>query len=156
MAGVFGTVASALAVAELLAKSVSKVKKLWDEVQNVPDEVAWLIEQLGHYKLAVEAVEAAFRHQDGVFPNITAESTMRACSVAVDNLEALAVDLQNQILAAKKTRRNITKLKVSLKKDTIQRHQCRLNFIFNMLSMSVNAQSLFQSTQLVCQNTKIM
>lgn len=60
MAEVFGAVASALAVAELLAKSVSKVKKLWDEVQDVPDEIAWIIEQLDHYKLAVKAVEAAF------------------------------------------------------------------------------------------------
>ncbi|KAF6842850.1 hypothetical protein CMUS01_02652 [Colletotrichum musicola] len=131
MAEVFGAVASALALAELFAKSVSKVKKLWDEVQDVPDEVAWLLEQLGHYKLA-------------------------ACRVAVENLEALAVDLQSQINVAKKPKRNIAKLKVSLKKDAIQKHQQRLNFIFNMLSMSVNAQSLFQNTQLVNQNTQII
>ncbi|KAF6815715.1 hypothetical protein CSOJ01_03395 [Colletotrichum sojae] len=156
MAEVFGTVASALAVAELLAKSVSKVKKLWDEVQDVPDEVAWLIEQLGHYKLAVQAVEAAFHRQDGASPNNAAESALQACRVAVGNLGALAVDLQSQITVAKKSKRNIAKLKVSLKKDTIQKHQQRPNFIFNMLSMSVNAQSLFQSTQLVYQNTQIM
>lgn len=140
MAEVLGVITSALAVAELTGKfgiSVVKLKKLWDEIQDVPEEMNRLMRRLEILKPVLAEMEAEFVQQHHkVYHNSAANLSIEYCRQAVDDLEALAEDLQMKISAAKRTRRNITKLKVSFKKETIRNYQERIDFALQLMSLS--------------------
>ncbi|KAF4831667.1 hypothetical protein CGCTS75_v005051 [Colletotrichum tropicale] len=140
MAEVFGVVASALAVAELTGKfgvSIVKLKKLWDEIQDVPEEMNRIMRRLEILKPVLAEMEAEFvqqRHK--VYHNSAASLSIEYCRQAVDDLESLAEDLQARISAAKRTRRNLTRLKVSFKKEAIREYQERIGFALQLISLS--------------------
>ncbi|KAE9572276.1 hypothetical protein CGMCC3_g11629 [Colletotrichum fructicola] len=140
MAEVFGVVASALAVAELTGKfgvSIVKLKKLWDEIQDVSEEMNRLMRRLEVLKPVLAEMEAEFvqqRHK--VYHNSAANLSIEYCRQAVDDLESLAEDLQARISAAKRTRRKLTRLKVSFKKDNIREFQERIDFALQLILLS--------------------
>ncbi|KAJ4996284.1 hypothetical protein K4K48_008765 [Colletotrichum sp. SAR 10_66] len=140
MTEVLGVVASALAVAELTGKfgvSIVKLKKLWDEIQDVPEEMNRLMRRLEILKPVLAEMEAEFIQQRyKVYHNSAANLSIEYCRQAVDDLGALAEDLQMKISAAKRTRRNITRLKVSFKKETIRNYQERIDFALQLMSLS--------------------
>ncbi|KAF9878468.1 hypothetical protein CkaCkLH20_03960 [Colletotrichum karsti] len=79
MAEIFGTVASAIAVAELFTKSAFKIKKLWDEVKDVPDDIQRLLKQLDEVRLILDTVAAAStQHQYLIHGSATA-SVLQSC-----------------------------------------------------------------------------
>ncbi|KAL0940584.1 uncharacterized protein CTRU02_203347 [Colletotrichum truncatum] len=149
MAEVFGTVASALAVAELLVKSVFKIKKLWDEVQDVPEEINRLIKELELLSPVIGAVEAVYEQQKHLPLGSIAGPIILACREVVGHLETLSAELQDQIFTARRPLRNITKLKVTFRKDWIRVHQEKLKSIVKALSLSLQAHSVSQQTHIM-------
>ncbi|WYZ37626.1 hypothetical protein EsH8_II_001132 [Colletotrichum jinshuiense] len=140
MAEVFGVVVSAFTVAEMAGKfgaSIVKLKKLWDEVQDVPNEINQLVRQLELLRPVLSEMEAEFVHpRHKVYHDSAANLSMEYCQQAVGELDALAEDLQTRITTAKRFKRNITKLKVSFKKDLIRSFQERIQFALQLLSLS--------------------
>ncbi|KAK2016496.1 hypothetical protein LZ32DRAFT_80181 [Colletotrichum eremochloae] len=135
MAEVFGVVVSALTVAEMAGKlggGIIKLKKLWDEVQDVPNEISQLVQQLEILTSLLAAMESEFTQQtEKVYRN-----SLNYCQQVVADLDALVEDLQSRIDAAKKSRRNITKLKVTFKKEQIRGYQEKIQFALQLLSLS--------------------
>ncbi|GJC87660.1 hypothetical protein ColLi_10498 [Colletotrichum liriopes] len=133
MAEVFGVVVSALTVAEMAGKfgtSLIKLKKLWNEVQDVPNEMAQLFRQLELLRPVLAEMESEFTQQTHkVYQN-------SAANLSGGELDALAEDLQSRINAAKRSKRNITKLKVTFKKDQIRSYQEKIQFALQLLSLS--------------------
>ncbi|GKT57535.1 hypothetical protein ColTof4_09527 [Colletotrichum tofieldiae] len=140
MAEVFGVVVSALTVAEMAGKfgtSLIKLKKLWNEVQDVPNEIAQLFRQLELLRPVLAEMESEFTQQTHkVYQNSAANLSMEYCQQAVGEFDALAEDLQSRIDAAKRSKRNITKLKVTFKKDQIRSYQEKIQFALQLLCLS--------------------
>ncbi|KAK1962145.1 hypothetical protein LY78DRAFT_720388 [Colletotrichum sublineola] len=147
MAEVFGVVVSALTVAEMAGKfggSIIKLKKLWDEVQDVPNEISQLVRQLELLRPVLAEMESEFTQQTHkAYHNSAANLSMEYCQQAVAELDALAEDLRLKIDAAKRSRRNITKPKVTFKKEQIRGYQEKIQFALQLLSLS-------QQTYTIC------
>ncbi|KAK6226413.1 hypothetical protein QIS74_02460 [Colletotrichum tabaci] len=140
MAEVFGVVVSALTVAEMAGKfgaSIVKLKKLWDEVQDVPNEIAHLFRQLEILRPVLAEMEAEFSQRTHrVHHDSAANLSMEYCQQAVGELDALAEELQSRINAARRSRRHITKLKVTFKREQIQAYQEKIRFAMQLLTSS--------------------
>ncbi|WQF81257.1 hypothetical protein CDEST_06271 [Colletotrichum destructivum] len=140
MAEVFGVVVSALTVAEMAGKfgaSIVKLKKLWDEVQDVPNEIAHLFRQLEILRPVLAEMEAEFSQRTHrVHHDSAANLSMEYCQQAVGELDALAEELQSRINAARRSRRHITKLKVTFRKEQIQAYQDKIRFALQLLALS--------------------
>ncbi|KAI3552053.1 hypothetical protein CSPX01_00729 [Colletotrichum filicis] len=140
MAEAFGVVVSAFTVVEIAGKlgsSTIKLKKLWNEVQDVPREINQLVEQVDILNAILTEMDVELSKAGT--PSIgTSDASLRCCQQVANELEILATDLQQQILTAKKSRRSITKLRVTLKKDLIQSCQQKLQFALQMALLSQN------------------
>ncbi|WDK09235.1 hypothetical protein CGRA01v4_00513 [Colletotrichum graminicola] len=89
-------------------------------------------------------MESEFTQQTHkVYHNSAASLSMEYCQQAVAELDALAEDLRSRIDAAKRSRRNITKLKAALKKEQIQGYQEKMQFALSLLSLSQQTHTMF-------------
>ncbi|KXH42053.1 hypothetical protein CNYM01_08403 [Colletotrichum nymphaeae SA-01] len=140
MAEAFGIVVSAFTVVEIAGKlgsSAIKLKKLWNEAQNVPHEISQLVEQVDILNTILADMDRELSQASA--PSIgTSDASLKCCQQVVNELEILATDLQQQILTAKKSRRSITKLRVTLKRDLVQSCQQKLQFALQMALLSQN------------------
>ncbi|KAH9240094.1 hypothetical protein K456DRAFT_1035097 [Colletotrichum gloeosporioides 23] len=117
-----------------------KLKQLWDEIQDIPEEMNRIMRQLEILKPVLAGMEADFVQQqrDKVYLNSATnlQASIEYCRDAVNDLESLAEDLQARISTAKRSRRNITKLKVSFKKEDIRKYQERIGWALHLISLS--------------------
>ncbi|KAK1997367.1 hypothetical protein LX36DRAFT_721161 [Colletotrichum falcatum] len=141
MAEVFGVVVSALTVAGMastFSASILKLNRFWGEVQDAPGEISQHIRQLAIVKPMLEEMEAGLRdegRQRRVRDSSVAGLSMGYCRQAVDELELLAEDLQGRIGRARRSR-GLVRLKVTLKKDVLQRYHERIQFALQLLALS--------------------
>ncbi|KAK1977449.1 hypothetical protein LZ30DRAFT_258666 [Colletotrichum cereale] len=140
MAEVFGVVVSALTVAGMVSKfstSIFKLRQLWDEVQDAPEDIRQRIRQLAIVKPMLEEMEAGLRDdgQHRIRDSGAAGLSLEYCRQAADELELLAEDLQGRISRAKRSR-GLVKLKVTLKKDVLKRYHERIQFALQLLALS--------------------
>ncbi|KAF6820655.1 hypothetical protein CPLU01_12680 [Colletotrichum plurivorum] len=126
MAEVFGTVASAAALAELCVKSIFKVKKLWDEVKGVSEEIERLIDDNRPLQPFLQRIEAMIDRQRHVTSEPTSQSTVQAYGNVARGLESLSASLKQQLNCARKGKRTLKKLKSTFEKDLIQSYRMRL------------------------------
>ncbi|KAF6811186.1 hypothetical protein CSOJ01_05865 [Colletotrichum sojae] len=117
--------------------SLFKLKQLWDEVQEVPESINRTLRQLELVRPVVAELEAVLLEQtENIYQGSAAYSSIQACNHVIEEMEALAVEVQSQIATARRSRRSIAKLKVSFKKESIQNHHERLRFILDLVSIS--------------------
>ncbi|KAK1688432.1 hypothetical protein BDP55DRAFT_655910 [Colletotrichum godetiae] len=140
MAEVFGVVVSAFTVVEIAGKlgsSTIKLKKLWDEVQEVPSEMNQLVGMVDILNATLTELDRAFDKAGD--PNFgTLDVSLNWCQQAATDLDTLATDLQQQIATAKRFRRRITKLKVTFKKDLIRSCEQKVQTALQILSLSLS------------------
>ncbi|KAI1209621.1 uncharacterized protein F4807DRAFT_460370 [Annulohypoxylon truncatum] len=142
MAEALGVAASGIAIAQISAQvggAVFKLKQLWNEVKDVPDDIADLIEQLDCLSPVVWEVENNFNQ--GSLPSIfwdqlASNSATTYCRKALQNLTTMADELNLQIDNARKGHRKITAFKVLLKKDSLKRLERRLENAIRMLTLA--------------------
>lgn len=139
---VLGAVSSAVALAEIFAKSVLTTKKLWDEAQDVPEEINRLMNDLTHLKPMLEEAEAVFVNQAQNPSTDTALLLMHNYKEVSGKLHLLAADLNQRIVTAKRGKRNLMKLKAMLSKTLIQRYRSELDSISRTLSFFFNVHNL--------------
>ncbi|KAH0425361.1 hypothetical protein CcaCcLH18_11017 [Colletotrichum camelliae] len=139
---VLGAVSSAVALAEIFAKSVLTTKKLWDEAQGVPEEINRLVNDLTHLTPMLEEAEAVFNAQAQNPSTDTALLLMHNYKEVSRKLHQLAADLNQRIVTAKRGKRNLTKLKATLSKTLIQRYRSELDSISQTLSFFFSVHNL--------------
>jgi hypothetical protein len=138
MAEILGIAASSIALAEVAGKVVTAsftVKRLLDDIKELPENFALLLDQVT--VLAPVLVEASC----DTTPISTAPSSLdRAlsaaalqCSKALNELEALASELSDQIRQSRGLRRRLVVMKIALRKDLILKHEKRLNKAVQLL-----------------------
>jgi len=144
MAELLGTVASGFAVAEVAGKAggaVFKLKKLWDEINNVPETIADLMMQIECLDPAIWEVETQFVHSE--FPpqlwnDVAARKSTQCCRIALRKLNDLVGDLAIQVSSTKRMNRKLARLKVVLKKDELRALEKRLETAVRMLQSAQN------------------
>ncbi|KAI1803617.1 hypothetical protein F4811DRAFT_553696 [Daldinia bambusicola] len=142
MAEALGTAASGIAVAQIALQvggAVIKLKRLWDEVKDVPDDIADLMDQIDCLDPVLWEAENSFNGGDlpsTFWDNLASRSTTTYCRKALRNLTNIVDDLNNQITNAKRGRRRITAVKVLLKTNSVQKLAKRLENAVRMLMLA--------------------
>ena len=143
MAELVGLVASSLTLAEVAVRTggaVSKLRKLWDEIQNVPQVITNLMKRIDIADAIIWEMEKEMKEHDKISPMIFNDNIMRSslelCRQVLDDLINLADDLQTQIdtqKGKKGVKRGIAKFKVCLKKEALADYERRLQNAFSLL-----------------------
>ena len=129
MAEALGAVASGIAVTQLtveIGRSIVKLKSLWDEVNEVPETVQFMIDELDLLQLTLRETEKDLDEESAVTYVPALEPVARHCQSVGKSLSQLANDFKYQITTSRSAKRGLGKLRVALKKDVIQRHEHRL------------------------------
>lgn len=138
MAEILGAVASGLAVAEVGLKvggTVWKLKKLWQEVHEVPATIRDLMRQIEMMDPILsdhETLPTRLSAYDG------APTTQSAahCREALNDLQCLVEDLNVAVDSERRSRRTFARMRVVLKKDTIKGFQDRLERATRLLQLA--------------------
>ncbi|KAI0890754.1 uncharacterized protein GGS22DRAFT_151742 [Annulohypoxylon maeteangense] len=142
MAEALGVIASSIAVAQVAGKAagtVIKLKRLWDEVQDIPENVADLMEQIDCLDPALWEAEQHFI-QNQLSPclwnDTAAIRSAKYCRKALRKLTDVADDLASQINSKRRAERGISRVKVLLKKDRLRDLERRLESAVRLLQLA--------------------
>lgn len=147
MAEVVGVVASGIAVtqaAQIVGKAALSLSSLWSEVKDVPEKIQNLLDEL---KLAGDII-ATLESDSGIFdcspsPNADgAPTTIQRLAIQqyrqiYNDLNGLVNDVSADIASSKRRKSLLAKAKVTLKKDTLQHHEKRLEKAQRFLSIAI-------------------
>lgn len=143
MAEILGAVASGLAVAEVGLKAggtVWKLKKLWQEVHDVPTTIQDLMRQieimdpiLSDHETALGNQSIALLTQIPSHSGAPATQSAAYCRDALNDLQGLVEDLDVAIKSGKRGRRAVARMRVMLKKDIIKGFEDRLERAIRLL-----------------------
>lgn len=143
MAEILGAVASGLAVAEVGLKvggTVWKLKRLWQQVHEVPETIQDLMRQIEIMEPVLVNHEANLQVRDaGLLEQLPTPhgppATLSAeyCREALNDLRNLVEDLDRAIKTETRSRRTFARVGVVLKKDTIRGFQDRLERAIKLL-----------------------
>ncbi|KAF5692281.1 cholin permease [Fusarium circinatum] len=140
MAEILGLASSIITIVEVAGKlgtNTIRLKRLWDEVQDVPASIQRCIEQLEILAPAIEEIDHEFEKTRNMIKNDSAaKRSLEYSRKAVETLDTLVRDMETQISAAKTSRRLVAQLKVRIKRDVVEDHQHRLTSALQLLSLS--------------------
>ncbi|KAH9894487.1 hypothetical protein F4778DRAFT_794537 [Xylariomycetidae sp. FL2044] len=148
MAEALGIAASGIAVAQITTQvgtAVIRLKQLWDQVKDVPDDIAYLLEQLDCLDPILCEIEATF-DQPGISTivanNAAARRSAAYCREASKALAELVDDMSLQLINTRGVRQKIKSVKILLKKDTLRKYEKRLRHAVQILSLAQQAYSV--------------
>ncbi|XDG07273.1 hypothetical protein ABKA04_006888 [Annulohypoxylon sp. FPYF3050] len=142
MAEVLGVIASGIAIAQVAgtaAGAVVKLKKLWDEVKNVPERISDLMEQIDCLDpILWEAEQQVLQNRlpPQLWDDTVAIRSTKYCRKALQKLTHVAKDLASQIDSKRRVERGISRTKVLLKKDRLRDLEQRLESAVRMLQLA--------------------
>lgn len=140
MAEILGIISSVITVVEVAGKIGPKMialKRLWDDVQDIPQIIHDQMEQIEILCPILDDIEVEFSKTREILQNDTmAQKSFEYCRRAVSELESLTERLQQQITCAKKRKRMVAKFRVALKKHLIEEHHRKLNNALWLLTLS--------------------
>ncbi|KAI1317632.1 hypothetical protein F5Y16DRAFT_145306 [Xylariaceae sp. FL0255] len=127
------------AVAAQVGSSIIMLKKLWDELQEVPTSIADLLEQIDCLAPILSQAEQSFRQADLpqiLWDNAMADTSAMYCRKALVALSDLIDDLSAQLNSSSKRRVKIACVKILLKKDQIKRLEKKLQRAVQLLTLA--------------------
>ncbi|KAI1374189.1 hypothetical protein F4677DRAFT_172830 [Hypoxylon crocopeplum] len=142
MAEALGVAASGIAIAQISAQvggAVFKLKQLWDEIKDVPDDIADLMEQIDCLDPVLWQTENIVNESNPsalAWDELASKSTTIYCRKALQNLTDMVDELSRQIHTSKKGRRTLSAVKVLLKKDSLKKLEKRLEIAVRMLTFA--------------------
>lgn len=126
MAEALGIVASGIAVSQAVAtlgRAIFAVKRLCDELNEIPDKIAHLLNEPEILNPIVADVENGLSIPDqgpsGARNDAAARRAVSSYQLASSALESLAPGLQARISTASGTRRKMASLRALLKKEEV-------------------------------------
>ncbi|CAG7566379.1 unnamed protein product [Fusarium equiseti] len=135
--GLASSIITVVGVAGKLATSTIRLKRLWDEVQDVPASIRRCIEHLELLAPAIEEMDDEFQRTRTMVQNDSAaKRSLEYSRKAVATLESLVRDIETQLNTAKKGRRLVTQLKIRMKKEVIEEHKQQLQSVLQLVTLS--------------------
>lgn len=142
MAEAIGVVASGVTIGALatgITSSILKLKSYWDQVQNAPDNVHDLIEELEILSCLLADIEDDQRQNPMSSLILDATSTSRClqhCKQGADRSKEMTDNLSADLDASNKIKRKWASAKVVLKKNQMDRYKSKLERVIRLLSLS--------------------
>jgi hypothetical protein len=140
MAEIVGVVASGISIGTLaaqVASSIIKLKSLWNELRDAPDDIKDLIDEaeiLNNILLDLNdddpSLVIGLEHQQ------SRVECLRYCQAASKKISLLVEDLHAEIEMSKGLRRKIISAKLILRKDQVKKYKSRLKGTVRLLSLS--------------------
>ncbi|RNJ59611.1 hypothetical protein D7B24_001786 [Verticillium nonalfalfae] len=140
MAEIVGLVASSFALAEVVGKiggGVLKLKRMWDEVKDVPESIQDLFKRLDLILPMVARIARDIETGATVFDDMEAvESCILSCQQVISDEATMMNDLIVQIDATKRVKRVRDMVRVALKRDVLERHEKKLEGMIQILMLA--------------------
>ncbi|KAG7118008.1 hypothetical protein HYQ44_020232 [Verticillium longisporum] len=140
MAEIVGLVASSIALAEVVGKvggGILKLKRMWDEVKDVPESIQDLFKRLDLILRMVARIARDIETGATVFEDMEAvESCILCCQQVISDEATMMNDLIVQIDATKRVRRVRDMVRVALKRDVLERHEKKLEGMIQILILA--------------------
>ena len=135
-------VASGLTIGSLavgIANSTIKLRSIWDQVHDAPDDILYLIGDLERLRYMLADSEEF--QQRNPMSNLILDSTsmsrcLQRCKAEVDRLKELTDGLSNELEHSGKFKKKRAAAKIVLKKDLINRYKDRLDRTIGMLTLA--------------------
>ncbi|KAH8819424.1 hypothetical protein F5884DRAFT_848747 [Xylogone sp. PMI_703] len=141
MAEIVGVVASGIAIGQVIASitaSLIKLKQLWGEIRDVPDDLMNLVNEIE----VICLILAESEDQEQLSPYAASSRSfgmaLQLTNNAAQELKSLVADLQTRIIQSKRWRNKIAVTKAILERDQINRLQSRLNSCIRLLTLAQN------------------
>lgn len=149
MAEILGVVASAISVAQIAGQILSmvlKFKGLLYEVQDAPEAIGELIQQIE--VLAPILCDIDHCQSQGVFPflqssNGLLQGALRHCQMSLDQLTDVVNDLSVRMESCRGIRRKMIALKMVLRQNLLARYERHLFFAVQLLSLAQQSYILY-------------
>ncbi|KAH7144223.1 hypothetical protein B0J13DRAFT_675624, partial [Dactylonectria estremocensis] len=145
MAEVLSIVTGVITIFETASKlstGVAKLKRLWSDVQHVPDMIKQHLEQLEMLAPTLDDIGNEFEQTRGIVGNDkAAEASLRYCQRASEALRAVIDDMEKEIASARKGKRSMVKAKVVLRTKVIEDYERRLQNALQLVMVSQQAYS---------------
>lgn len=143
MAEILGAVASGLGVAEFaltVGESMSKLRRLWKDVQEAPETIAALKSEISQLEKILLDLDngpgPTVLPPAGPVPLLNDQPTTPItahCREALRDLQAMIDDVSGEINSVKRRKRHLSKFKIVLKKGDIEKFQARLDKALDLL-----------------------
>lgn len=141
MAEVLSLAASGIAVAQVAGQVgtlIVKLKRLWDQVQDVPWEIERLLRQIDCLGPLLDESQSCLHQSNSPLPNRDSKTMSRAdkyCRQSLDALSDMVNELDSQLQVAKRTRR-IVATRIALKKHVLVRPEKQLDDAVKLLNFA--------------------
>ena len=142
MADVIGVISGGITIAALAAQvtsSVAKLKQYWDLIQDAPEEIRYLIEEVEDLSLLLADIEEdQIRNPiSSIILDITSASRcLDHCKRGADRLRELVEDLGANLNSSNNLKKKWGSAKVLLRKDKIEKYKTDLERAVRLLSLS--------------------
>lgn len=140
MAEVLGVVASGIAVAQgaqVLSQAALSLSRLWREIQDVPDAIRDLVEDLEFTGQVAGEIEAELLRSPLDSLSTVERLAVQRCRQAHKDLNDLVDDLGADIAASRQRKKMLARAKVVLKKDMLERYEKRLQRACRLLECTL-------------------
>ena len=137
-----GLLAGGIAVAQLakeVRSGVLRLEKLWREVQDVPETISGLMEQIECLEPALWEAERQFSDElfhTTLWNDAAAQRSFTYCRRALERLSDVTIDLSEHVSARKGSRRLFTGVKVALRKEQLRSLERKLESAIRILQIS--------------------
>ena len=142
MAEAVGVVASGIAIGSLAAGITSSIVKLnsyWDQIQNAPEDIHDLIEELevlSHLLADIADDQEQNAMSSLMFDSTAISRCLQHCQKGADRLKELTDKLSTELDSMTRTRKKWASAKVVLKKGQIDKYKEKLEGAIRLLSLS--------------------
>ena len=135
-------VASGLTIGSLavgIANSTIKLRSIWDQVHDAPDDILYLIgdlERLGYMLADSEEFQQRNPMSSLVLDSTSMSRCLQRCKEEVHRLKEFTDGLSTNLEHSSKFRKKRAAAKIVLKKDQINRYKDRLDRTLGLLTLS--------------------
>lgn len=139
---IVGVVASGISIGTLAAQitsSIIRLKSYWDQVQDAPDDMRDLIEELEDLNQLLVDIEEDQRQNpisNLILDPSSSSRCLQHCKQGATRLKELTDSLSEDIEGNSKLKRKWASVKLVLKKDKIDRYRMKLQRVISLLNLS--------------------
>ena len=142
MAELLGVISSSIALAEVVTKltsSIIKLKDYWNQINDAPDELKWLIRETEMFGLILAEVEAHSAQHALASSFMNNRATMQSlvlCKEASAELDIVVRDLGQNLNSPSRFHRSYAAVKMVAKKNKLEKYKTRLRNVTSLFSVS--------------------
>jgi hypothetical protein len=139
---VVGVVASGISIGTLAAQitsSIIKLKSYWDQIQDAPEDMRDLIEELEDLNQLLIDIEEDQRQNpmsNLILDPSSSSRCLQHCKQGAARLKELTDSLSEDMKGSSKSKRKWASVKLVLKKDKIDRYRIKLQRVISLLNLS--------------------